>query len=717
MKCKNCGTELPEGAVFCGSCGSRQEQQEANGQENGLKAPKLDTLEQEVSQSSAEKKAVKRKPETKNGEDAGQKKAAARKKTPHKKTAKISKKMFFAAVIAVAVIIAVAVFAVSRGSKVSRHDVNAVLDLENDCINVIYDTKVFTIPLEDIKDDVQYFVRGFSNNRAIYAGVVGIGNQILGEHDSITLYALDSRGSYQKIYDGERYDVEVAADSTAAAIIDGENALILYDGKKNTKVADDVKGVRISPDGKTLVYTTIAEPGEDSDVMLYMDGESTKIEKNMTVYSVSNKGKYIYAVDNENSRLYVLNAKGESEKVQSDASILDVSPDGTQILFHSGSNVYVSVKGGEKQKLFSSDSLNVDMVNTYTNSLTASGYGSHFYFDNHGNVLYYVDKSFETTKIASSVTKAYVTEDEKTVFYVKGGAVYEYKLSAGEDEKRVKDYSSSAGLFAVAQDGKSIYYVNTDEELCCFAGDEATVIEDEGEDVYALYLHKDGTLFYLFDRTYNAIDDYYVADLYCYQKGKAKSLASDVSSVSMGVNTLCYTTYDGDEYEYFVSGSGIKFKSVFQILDRHEVEADVSDDLDVSLSVETDKRTLTTSGGHLTDDDDNVYCVTIMNNSERDFYGGYALKIYVGNDYDIDNFITINKRTTIGSTQPDYDFNVSLEGEFLIITPGNYSFSKGRLVENTAAEGNFDDNIPAGQQRLTLIMDGISENNEITILS
>lgn len=731
MKCNNCGTELPEGAEFCGNCGSRLRQQgtaEEKKQEDVFKTPGADALGQQ--------KAVKRSKALEQRETVKQQALPERKKAAKKKTVKDDmyekpkksgfKKAILIAVLAV-IVAAAGIFVMSRLSKTSDHDIYAVLDTENECIDVIYDTKAFTIPLKDAENySYASIVDSNSDTAVVYVRGYDEEDNTVG-----CVYLVDGAGSFTQILDAPQISCALAVNSTALALIDEEHTLLLYDGKKNTKIADDVGTVMISPDGKTLVYTTIADADGNSEVVLYTEGKSQKIEEDMTVYSVSNKGKYIYAVGNSNSRLYMLNAKGNSEKLQSDVTVMGVNPDGTEIAFYNGSSVCVSVKGSEKKKLFSADyAYRLYAVNTYTYSLTPSGFAAHFYLDAAGNILYYVDKNFEIKKIASSVTKAYVTEDEKTVYYVKNGSIYVYKLSSEEDEKLIKDFYSYSGLFAVTPDGKAIYYVNEDKELCYYNGKETTVIEEDGDEVHSLYLHNDGTLFYLFDMNYNYNGDYSAGDLYYYQKGgKVKALASDVYDVRMGYNTLLYITYDGDEWEYFVSRSGIKFQSAFKVGEADEEDAasddggvavTVSDSFEVSLAVETEKDTWTTDATTtLGKCENDVYRVTITNNSGKTVEG-WALEIYVGADYDMDNFIGINKKFSIlydKISYVDYDFNVSLEGEYLVITPGNYSLSDDRLIKDASADGKFLSAIDTGTLTLTLIMDSISEDAEVIVLN
>lgn len=139
---------------------------------------------------------------------------------------------------------------------------------------------------------------------------------------------------------------------------------------------------------------------------------------------------------------------------------------------------------------------------------------------------------------------------------------------------------------------------------------------------------------------------------------------------------------------------------------------------DVALIEETEKDTWTTDATTvLSKCENDVYRVTITNNSGKTVEG-WALEVYVGADYDMDNFIGINKKFSIlydKNSYVDYDFNVSLEGDYLVVTPGNYTMEDGELTLDESAAGTYISAIDAGTLTLTLIMDGITAENDIIV--
>ncbi len=580
MKCKNCGEELPEGSVFCGNCGTRLDvsagfSESAEDEYDTDESEEYDEDYTEYEEPEAEEEPDDE-PEQKYYEEKRpvQKRPVA--DTPKKKLP-IGPIIGIVAALAVVVVVAiVAVNFIGSGSG-KNHYFSVVYDTSDEVIVVTYDNKAFTIQPDDDIEDAS--IKASTDTCLVISAKVET-EEYDEEYDE---YYTTYTEQYYFVYGYEKYcqltddgsTCSIAVDANAVAYINEDYELYLYNGKKSEHIADDISSVRISPDGKTLVYRTYEEDAEDAELVIYQNGKSEKIAEGMRVVSVSNKGKYIYAYDTDN-RLYVLNAKGESEKIQSsiDTSSCEANSDKTEVMYTSDGNTYVSVKGGEKQKLFDSD--NVWMVDTDNDTLDADEFEGHYYmeydYNSSDSTLYYLNKKFETTKIATSVRYARVSANEKTVIYVKNNGIYEYSLSKDESEKIIKDISSETftlSCFAVSEDGKSIYYINEDDELCYYNGKEAKVIDDDGDAVELVYSYGDA-MFFLYDEytkyDENGYYEYTTYDLYYYKNGdsKAKSITSDVSSITVDENYIYYTTYDGDVYEKFVSSDGKKFSSIME---------------------------------------------------------------------------------------------------------------------------------------------------------
>lgn len=98
---------------------------------------------------------------------------------------------------------------------------------------------------------------------------------------------------------------------------------------------------------------------QETEAFLYLKGESSSIGKNIMPVAMSNSGKYVYALNNENELYVVPNGK-EKEKLATDLSsgYIILNADHTQIGFATqDERIYISDKGGEKVKLLNSPSM------------------------------------------------------------------------------------------------------------------------------------------------------------------------------------------------------------------------------------------------------------------------------------------------------------------------------------------------------------------------
>lgn len=160
-----------------------------------------------------------------------------------------------------------------------------------------------------------------------------------------------------------------------------------------------------------------------------------------------------------------------------------------------------------------------------------------FFIDGKGD-LYYAKASSkkEAQKLDSDISSYWVSENGKTVTYIKKGDLYQHDLK--KEEKIAKNVSS----VYVSDDGKIIYYRNDDGDMMCRKNGKEEEIDD---DVYILHISED----------YKSIIYTDGEDLYTKKVGKkAKEVGTDIEGAS-GVTrdgTFYYWTYpEGDMEDYF----------------------------------------------------------------------------------------------------------------------------------------------------------------------
>lgn len=380
-----------------------------------------------------------------------------------------------------------------------------------------------------------------------------------------TLYYVDTKEMTVVKEDVEGFIL--AATGKGALYIDVDGAIWLYNCKneKAEKIVEDaeVEAAVIAPDGASAAYATVEEndDGEqETEAFLYLKGESSSIGKNIMPVAMSNSGKYVYALNNENELYVVPNGK-EKEKLATDLSsgYIILNADHTQIGFATqDERIYISDKGGEKVKLLNSPSCSpvaptntavFYSYNTITYDIKTFG----------GNVVsmsdavYFVDDKFETEKISNIDGSVMITDDGKTVVYQKNQDLYRAEVSKPEDAVKLADDIVS---FNMTSDGKKVYYINEDEELWCKNGSSDSV--KIADDVYNIVITSKDVALFLGD--YNSSSG---GTLYSCKNGKSKDkIAEDVTSVRTGAKTAYYTVKDGDTTTIFVSKGDAKFSQI-----------------------------------------------------------------------------------------------------------------------------------------------------------
>ena len=379
-----------------------------------------------------------------------------------------------------------------------------------------------------------------------------------------TLYSL-SEGKMTAIKtDAESvHRTSSSIDGKVTVFTDDENTLYVLKGKKAVKIADEVdnfilslygdyviyvtnddettyyhckvssgKSVKffeeddenelwsyvLSPDGKSIAY--IATDDEDADIYYFNGKKSTKVaECYGDVVGLSNGGKYIYAVDSNDSGktyLYAYNKNGNETKIDSiEYSDFYFNLDATEIMFTSGGKTYVSANAKEPIKVASSA----------LELLTPAGVKYHFVIAE-DSFIYPVDTLFNHVYTSDNYAYFVSKKESKNIKLVKGSsftldgsAEYLYymdksdlmvlQISKGEKaEDKAKLIAEDISYYLVTADRKFAYVVNEDDELVAVNGKKGgkgkVISNDEVDASYyypAIALAKDGTVYFSCDST------------------------------------------------------------------------------------------------------------------------------------------------------------------------------------------------------------------------
>lgn len=287
--------------------------------------------------------------------------------------------------------------------------------------------------------------------------------------------------------------------------------LNLYDvkKKKHTEIAEEVfiGSAVLSPDGETVAYVAEYEAADDFMGFYSVDGKKpVEVGKEKRVFAIADKAKYIYYSDVE--RLYV-RKKDKDEKLANEfysARVL-MNEDLSEMLYVDGGKTYITVKGGEKQKVSGSelygvilDSDAAQASNYYSTenggsvSVTYTGvdtfkekllYG--------GNQVHYMLNKLETEKLVSDVSGWVVAEDKESMVYLDGSNIMKItKFTKGGQKEKIVKVSGATRVYA-DNELKKIYVLTEKGDLNYIKRGKDVEI---AEDVTSAVFSQDGDYFY-----------------------------------------------------------------------------------------------------------------------------------------------------------------------------------------------------------------------------
>ena len=408
------------------------------------------------------------------------------------------------------------------------------------------------IPVYQPSTDATYFVSkgklldlSFDGN--VSSTVCSMDGTILAlESEDDTLYVCDGK-SLTAVAE-EAYSWCLSRDGDSICYLDSDMSLILYNVRKGEAVTiaeECTRQFAISPNGRQVIYVT----AENRDVLMYFNGKkSIEIEENAIPLGLSDGGKYIYFQDRDNDGLYITNVKGDTSKLCSNMdSECYFNADATQILFSSDDKLFVSVKGGDKTKIFSDVSIysfyplmpmssgNTVQCGSNVLMMPLESFADKCYWNIHEDKIIYLNKKLERETLADEVEQVWLCSDAKTLVYTNSDDEL-IRLNIPKPEK-AETLAEDVCSFQVTTDGKGLYYMDYDKTLWFTKGDNAKKIAD---DVDFMDISHDNRLFFVTDYSHDC------GELYVSKNGgKRVKVASDVYVLA----NIAFCTYVCREYE------------------------------------------------------------------------------------------------------------------------------------------------------------------------
>lgn len=369
-----------------------------------------------------------------------------------------------------------------------------------------------------------------------------------------------------------------------------EEELYAYTVSKMTseKIASDVESIQtISPDGKTVAYVDM-----DGITRVISGDNVMEMEEDVTVISVSDDGKYIYTIEeNEDGEtcLFLRNMKGvvgvvavdvkystsnknendqtTTQATNTDAVLFYTNKDHSQLIFQakgksdykwyaaekkelndekhdlSGADLLVPVIP-ENAQTYTRDNLVILGVDSISDMVYSTAKADEEYVK-----LVYVDSKWNTSTLVSKVTNVQVGADGENVFYMKNDRLFSIAAEAGAQSAQLAD---GVALFKVTADGSGVYFVDEDDVLYyCKSNGTVKQIAETAE---SLYVAQDGYAFYTFE------DSLYAAK----GTGKVTTVVEDFTDGEIEVCADCtyYVMDEDDSLCIYVATSGTKFEKL-----------------------------------------------------------------------------------------------------------------------------------------------------------
>ena len=348
---------------------------------------------------------------------------------------------------------------------------------------------------------------------------------------------------------------------------------------------DEMPGVSISPDGKSVSYISDYDKRSgDCAGYLKIDGKSPeKLGEMIYAVAISDGGKYIYYckddTDGRSISLYVRSARNDNRLASGAYSLsMMLNRDYSEIVY----NVYdgdvrsfVSRKGNERERISGASVMDLVLPRGTQAKSFSNGdvdiivYGisafSGFVAVTDDGLAYY-DSRFEANKIAGSSAHAYsaeISNDGKTLYYVNNTGRLSYIDPSVVGAER-REIGKNVQLFTVSSDGKSVYFINDDNELYYMSANG--VSSKIADDIYTGYLvasYSGDKVFFLTDYRSNR-----GGELYFSNNGGAKTKVQGADEVMNIWSTPANIFYISRDDELFRSNGNEKFVRFHDQIDR-----------------------------------------------------------------------------------------------------------------------------------------------------
>jgi len=368
---------------------------------------------------------------------------------------------------------------------------------------------------------------GIDDECAIYAGTkeidkvdnvsyleYSIDGSIAAFLEDDTLYVCDGK-KLTEVDEGVT-DFYLSASGSVIAYTNDEYEVYYYNvskGGKATKVGEGEDDVILgipAPDGSVILFASRDDDGEIEGFLSKNGKEAESIGDDIVPLAVSNGGSYIYYVKKKSDgdmSLYVSKGKDEVrlEKSYTMNNSIWLNSDGSQLLYCNDGNTYLSVKGGESDKVMSGTLYGIVTPDHAATGIYRNGVYYTTYSDLRGRCymtyssgmdLYYVDNKGKSTKIVSGCDDYTLSANGKSLIYLKKGDLVKVEDVTKGKNGKTTDLTDEGEIdsFCALPNLSAVYYA-IEDELYYQKGTGKAV--EVGDDVDYYFLAADNSVCYI----------------------------------------------------------------------------------------------------------------------------------------------------------------------------------------------------------------------------
>ena len=531
MFCNQCGKQLPDDAMFCPNCGSKQ-----------------DPLIKPAAAAAAGEPVPAAVPDA----VPVWKEKKAKKGFPFKVVVPLAGVVVLAAVLAVVVM-----NLAGGGIKADRYT-------KGKMIGYLWGSSgpcFFNMQGDSYEqEDVGYYFFNEVESADMSVIAYTLWNE---KSDDYDLYYITNDLDPVLVEEDVHYSIRISYDGAYIAYLtdvkdDTSGDLYLYSIKDNKSTLIDSEVypylICMSPGGKAVAY--LREYEDYSDNELYVGGikiDSKKVDKDGSIpVAIRDNGKEMYYVT-DNNKLYLYNGK-DSVKLASDVDrTFCFNRDASQMLYVKGGKTYFyELKMEEPVKVASAEVYNIALS---TDVLTYRGNNFDTWFvglstlkgsilQTDGGLYWLNNQGSDTVKIANAYMYQ-VSADGKSILYQQNGkTLYKITKFGEEMEPKVVYNDEYVDSFVASADLSKVYVV-IDDELHYVKGEKKTErITNDLADGYNIVAYNDSM-----DKIF-----FIERDTLYYAGTTAKSkteVAKDVDQVTYIPGGIAYTVMEDDETIYY----------------------------------------------------------------------------------------------------------------------------------------------------------------------